>query len=163
MKKENDSEEIQLPDLKHPYPTRTGDAPIHAMEKWLEADRKPIWIEAKREIKAQAIRKLELLEAIHQELIEKAQTVIDDANQNVRLHNIPINAAKIRGKIYYLYRRQEGENWREFFSILSPEEHIQADSQAEFLAAYRLNEDSSWTLLTPLTADDSNRDISQDT
>ncbi|MBN1354895.1 DUF2452 domain-containing protein [bacterium] len=145
-----DQSGFKLPETKLPYPVRPGDARFCTLEEFLASDFKPKWVEAKREIKAQTVQKLELLESIHRELIQKAQMVIQDAELNIRLHDIRMHAAKVRGRVYYLYRNPETDEAEEFFSILTPEEYSQADSKSEFLAAYRLNEDSTWTLMTPL-------------
>jgi hypothetical protein len=132
----------QLPE-KLPYPTRTGDAVFRELERCIEIDRAHVWIEAKREVKAQALRKLELLDELHQDLIRKAQHVVSKAQHDISLHEITINAAKIRGKIYHLYERDTGPNL--FFSILEPSEYALADPEARYRGAFRLNEDSSWS------------------
>ncbi len=135
-----------LPEVKKDYPTRPGDAPFRQLEKMIEVDRKGIWIEAKREVKAQAVRQLKLLDELYKELVQKAGKVIAKAQEDVALHEIPVNAAKRRGRIYYLYQSGHSETSL-FFSILEPAEYAKADPHARFMGMYRLNEDSTWSRL----------------
>jgi hypothetical protein len=122
---------------------KSNSSPFHSLKKWLEGDSELIWNEARQEIKAQAIRKLEMLDEMHQELVERAHSVLDKARDDLRLHGIPVNASKIRGKKYYLYKKDSDGNT--FFSILNPSEYASADPSVIFLAAYFLNEDNTWT------------------
>jgi hypothetical protein len=126
------------------HPVRWDDVSIQSLEKWIDLEKSGHCIEAKREIKSQAIRKLELLDELHRELVAKAHKILLQAQEDLRLHDIHINAAKIRGKLFHLYRSSNQGN-REFFSILSPADYLRADAQAEFVASYRLNEDNTWT------------------
>ena len=136
-----------LEEIKSLYPTHPGSAPFRELERQLEQDRSSIWAEAKREIKTQAIRKLEMLDEVHRDLIRKANAILDQAKKDIFLHELPMNSAKIRGQTYFLY--QESENSvSKFFSILEPHEYVKADPVAVFLGSYRLNEDSTWTLLS---------------
>ena len=139
-------DEFELPEGKLPYPVRTGDAPFRALERFIDIDQGKTLMEAKREIRSHAVHELELLDSLHQDLIRRAQTVIEKARNDLKLHDIAMFGAKIRGKCYYLYEKTHGHP-EEFFSILDPSEYREADSNARFIGAYRLNEDSSWTLI----------------
>ncbi len=142
------SMELNLPEGKLPYPVRPGDAPFKSLERWLDVDRAPVIMEAKREIRAQAVQKLELLDDMHRDLIRRAQAILEKAQEDLRLHDVPMYAAKVRARVYYLYcypHRQDSD----FFSILEPEEYLVADPLAHCKGTYRLNEDSSWTRLDP--------------
>jgi hypothetical protein len=130
---------------KLPVRLRMKSEPFKALEKWLPSDEGAVWVEANREIKSQAIRQLELLDAMHRELVEKAMKILEKAREDIHLHEIPIHAAKIRGKIYYLYDTPIGN--RPFFSILEPQEYLKADPEARFIATYLLQEDNSWMRL----------------
>jgi hypothetical protein len=116
------------------------------LEKWLEEDKGMPGIEIRREIKSQAIRKLELLDDIYRDLVKQARNVLEKARDDLRLHQVPVNASKIRGRIYYLYSHEKAARTL-FFSILNPSEYSQADHSAHFIHAYRLNEDNSWSLV----------------
>jgi len=138
----------KLPENKFPYPTRTGDAPFQQLQKLLELDRASIWKEARREVKAQAVRKLELLDEMHKELVQKAQKILEKAQLDLQLHSITMHSAKIRGRMYYLYELNHSDQAK-FFSILEPAEYEKANPDARYLGTYRLNEDSTWTRLDP--------------
>ncbi|GEM_PF-7069236 len=137
---------FDLPDGKLPYPVRPGDAPFRSLERLIDSSVGQSLMEAKREIRSHAVHELELLDSLHQDLVRRAQAIIEKAKRDLELHDVPMFGAKIRGKCYYRYRKTNGDP-SDFFSILEPSEYRQADADAEFLGAYRLNEDSSWTVI----------------
>ena len=130
-------------------PMRVGDAPFRNMLSLVENE--PGYLgEAKREIRAAALRELQALDEVHQQLLAQAKQVLNKARRDLMLHDIRVNATKIRGKTYYLYQRgqqseESSSESQRFFSILAPAEYKSADPTAIYLATYRLNEDSSWT------------------
>ena len=132
-KKQNDSIQLSV----------KNDGHFQQLDKWLKADFPDAVGEARREIKAQAIRKLELLDEIYMDLVQKAKGVIQRTEEDLRLHDIRMYSKKIRGRLYYLYKR--GDREEEFFSILDPLEYRNADYTAQFIGEYRLNEDGTWT------------------
>ncbi len=132
-------------------PLHPGDGPFRNMLAIPEAAA-GFPLEAKREIRASAVRRLEALEQVHRQILEQAQQIVDAARRDLGLHDLPLNGTKIRGKTYHLYQR-EGRQPPRFFSLLAPEEYRQADPRARHLATYRLNEDSSWTRLDGGTAE----------
>jgi hypothetical protein len=129
-------------------PQRPGDPPFRNLLAIPEGA--PGYLaEAKREIQISALRRLEALDQVYRELVEQARQIVADTRRDLLLHDVPVQAAKIRGLTYHLYERQAARALapRRFFSILAPEEHAQADPLARHLASYRLNEDNSWTRL----------------
>jgi hypothetical protein len=127
-------------------PQRPGDPPFRNLLAIPEGA--PGYLaEAKREIQISALRRLEALDQVYRELVAQAQRIVVDARRDLLLHDLPVQAAKIRGLTYHLYERDGRDAPRRFFSILAPEEHAQADPLARHLASYRLNEDNSWTRL----------------
>ena len=143
----------EMPDGKMPFPVRSNEPPFSSLERYIEIDRLSIWGEAKREIKTQAKKQLELLDQIHKELIEKAHAILDKAKLDIELHEIPMFSSKIRGRTYYLYESGQDIQNSLFFSILDPSEYQLADATAVFRGSYRLNEDSSWTYLASTNPD----------
>lgn len=129
---------------KSGFPSRLRHSPFRALERYI-GDESGIEIgEIIREVKGQAIQKLELLDQLHNDLVKQAKSIVEKAREDLRLHSVHMYSKKNRRKVYYLYR---GKNSEEFFSILDPNEYAQADSGASYLGAYRLNDDSSWTHL----------------
>lgn len=128
-------------------PMRVGDAPFRSLLAIPEAE--PGFIaEAKREIRTSAYRRLEALEQVHRQLLEQAQEIATAARRDLRLHDLPLSATKIRGQTYHLYERADRPRaGRYFLSLLGPADYGAADPRAEHRASYRLNEDSSWTRL----------------
>jgi len=51
-------------------------------------------------------------------LQEQARKVLEEADSSARLHRINCNFKKIPGKIYYVYKKENGE---EYMSMISPE------------------------------------------
>ncbi|KAL7978603.1 hypothetical protein Chor_005585 [Crotalus horridus] len=74
-------------------------------------------------------------------LAEQVEKVLEDAKRDADLHHVACNFVKKPGNIYYLYRRETGQR---YFSLLSPKEWG-ASCPSEFLAAYKLQHDLSWT------------------
>jgi hypothetical protein len=132
----------ELPEGKTLHPTHPNQAPFKALERFLDIDTINDTREAVREIKGHAVKKLEILDQLHGDLVRQARSIVENTREDLRLHNVRMYSKKVRAKIYYLYTRSGGED---FFSILTPGEYEQADPEARFLGAYRLNEDSSWT------------------
>ncbi|XP_027254894.1 uncharacterized protein C1orf50 homolog isoform X6 [Cricetulus griseus] len=74
-------------------------------------------------------------------LAEQVQKVLEDARRDADLHHVACNMVKKPGNIYYLYQRESGQ---QYFSIISPEEWG-AGCPHDFLGAYKLQHDLSWT------------------
>jgi len=75
-------------------------------------------------------------------LQEQARKVLEDARINSLLHKTSCNFKKIPGKVYYVYKQRKNPD-QEFISMISPQEW--GASGPEFVAAYRLEHDMSWT------------------
>jgi hypothetical protein len=124
------------------YPVHPGDPPFTSLAERLEEERLSPALETRREIRDSALRRLQLLEEMHRDLLARAQRIVSQARRDLELHEIPMNCAKGRGQVYYLYRHPEEGR---FFSILRPEEYAQADPEAEYEGAWFLNYDGTWS------------------
>uniref|UniRef100_A0A0N5AGU9 DUF2452 domain-containing protein n=1 Tax=Syphacia muris TaxID=451379 RepID=A0A0N5AGU9_9BILA len=71
----------------------------------------------------------------------QAEKALIEAKRDEELHNVACNFQKVPGKIYYLYQQRNGTK---FFSMISPEEWGSLNEN-EFIAAYKLEADRSWT------------------
>ncbi|XP_006013742.1 uncharacterized protein C1orf50 homolog isoform X2 [Latimeria chalumnae] len=92
-------------------------------------------------VRANASNRLTVIaEQIHY-LQEQARKVLEEAKRDADLHHVACNIVKKPGNIYYLYKRESGQK---YFSILSPKEWGVACPH-EFLGAYKLQHDMSWT------------------
>ncbi|XP_015274144.1 PREDICTED: uncharacterized protein C1orf50 homolog [Gekko japonicus] len=74
-------------------------------------------------------------------LAEEVQKVLQEATKDADLHHVACNFVKKPGNIYYLYRRASGQR---YLSILSPKDWGPS-CPSEFLGAYKLQHDMSWT------------------
>lgn len=92
-------------------------------------------------IRANATSKLSVIAEQVQYLQEQARKVLEDAHRDADLHHIACNMVKKPGNIYYLYQRESGQR---YFSIISPKEWG-AGCPHDFLGAYKLQHDLSWT------------------
>ncbi len=88
-----------------------------------------------------ASTKLKMIQDQIDYLQQQAIQIIDSANQNMLLHNIPCGVKKRPGNTYFLYERDDNN---QFFSILSPEEWGSM-VPGKFISAYRLEHDMTWT------------------
>ncbi|XP_040144416.1 uncharacterized protein C1orf50 homolog isoform X1 [Ictidomys tridecemlineatus] len=92
-------------------------------------------------IRANATNKLTVIAEQIQYLQEKARKVLEDAHRDADLHRAACNMVKKPGNIYYLYKRESGQ---QYFSIISPKEWG-TSCPHDFLGAYKLQHDLSWT------------------
>ncbi|XP_067873580.1 uncharacterized protein C1orf50 homolog [Heterodontus francisci] len=92
-------------------------------------------------VRANACNRLTVIAEQIQYLQEKARKVLEEAKRDADLHHIACNVVKKPGTVYFMYRRDSGQR---YFSILSPKEWGQSCPH-EFLAAYKLQHDMSWT------------------
>uniref|UniRef100_A0A8C2NCS3 DUF2452 domain-containing protein n=1 Tax=Capra hircus TaxID=9925 RepID=A0A8C2NCS3_CAPHI len=88
----------------------------------------------------QKVRRRVIAEQI-EHLQEQARKVLEDARRDADLHHVACNMVKKPGNIYYLYKRESGQ---QYFSIISPEEWGTSRPH-DFLGAYKLQHDLSWT------------------
>ncbi|KAM4807031.1 uncharacterized protein C1orf50 homolog [Urocitellus parryii] len=92
-------------------------------------------------IRANATNKLTVIAEQIQYLQEQARKVLADAHRDADLHRAACNMVKKPGNIYYLYKRESGQ---QYFSIISPQEWG-TSCPHDFLGAYKLQHDLSWT------------------
>lgn len=74
-------------------------------------------------------------------LQDAARAVLEEARQDQALHRAECAFKRQPGKVYYLYRRVDGSR---YFSMLSPPDW-RGNPPHEFVGAYRLEADLSWT------------------
>lgn len=91
--------------------------------------------------RANACSKLTVIAEQVRFLQEQARRVLEESRRNAKLHHVACNFKKIPGQMYFLYRRTSGQR---YFSRLSPEEWGQ-NCPHEFLGAFKLEHDMSWT------------------
>ncbi|XP_062889325.1 uncharacterized protein C1orf50 homolog [Mobula hypostoma] len=92
-------------------------------------------------VRANATNKLTMIAEQIQYLQDKARKVLEEAGKDADLHHIACNIVKKPGTVYFMYRRESGQR---YFSILSPKEWGPSCPH-EFLGAYKLQHDQSWT------------------
>ncbi|KAM8927995.1 uncharacterized protein C1orf50 homolog [Pelodytes ibericus] len=92
-------------------------------------------------IRANASNRLTVIAEQIRVLQEQARRVLEEAKRDAELHHAACNVVKKPGNIYYLYKRESGQK---YFSILSPKDWG-SSCPHEFLAAYKLQHDMSWT------------------
>ncbi|XP_078095203.1 uncharacterized protein C1orf50 homolog isoform X1 [Mustelus asterias] len=92
-------------------------------------------------VRANACNRLTGIAEQMQYLQEKARKVLEEAKRDADLHHVACNVVKKPGTVYFMYRRETGQ---QYFSILSPKEWGQSCPH-EFLGAYKLQHDMSWT------------------
>ncbi|NP_001088694.1 uncharacterized protein C1orf50 homolog [Xenopus laevis] len=92
-------------------------------------------------IRANACNRLTVIAEQIRMLQEQARRVLEEAKRDADLHHAACNVVKKPGNIYYLYQRESGQR---YFSILSPKDWGPSCPH-EFLAAYKLQHDMSWT------------------
>ncbi|CAI5782756.1 Uncharacterized protein PODLI_1B036544 [Podarcis lilfordi] len=91
--------------------------------------------------RANACNRLTVIAEQIRYLQEQARKVLEEANRDADLHHVACNFVKKPGNVYYLYRRDSGQR---YFSMLSPKEWG-TSCPSEFLGAYKLQHDMSWT------------------
>lgn len=79
-------------------------------------------------------------------LKDEARKVLEETQQNQRLHRAHCQFKKIPGKLYHLYIKPNGDL---YFSMLSPHEWGGKPAH-EFQGSYRLEADMSWKAVEEL-------------
>ncbi|XP_051786359.1 uncharacterized protein C1orf50 homolog isoform X1 [Erpetoichthys calabaricus] len=92
-------------------------------------------------VRGNACNKLTVIAEQIRYLQEQARKVLEDAKIDGDLHHVACNFVKKPGNVYYLYMRESGQR---YFSILSPKEWG-SSCPHEFLGAYKLQMDMSWS------------------
>ncbi|XP_053136765.1 uncharacterized protein C1orf50 homolog [Hemicordylus capensis] len=106
-------------------------------------------------VRANACNRLTVIAEQIRYLQEQARKVLEDANRDADLHHVACNFVKKPGNIYYLYRRESGQR---YFSMLSPKDWG-SSCPSEFLGAYKLQQDMSWTPSDAIEKRDAELDI----
>jgi len=78
----------------------------------------------------------------------QAREVLETAHEDMQLHRAKCNFRRIPGKVYHLYRHNNGEL---HFSMLSPNDW-RGRPPHEFVGSYRLESDLSWVPATQAPA-----------
>ncbi|XP_077998501.1 uncharacterized protein C1orf50 homolog [Glandiceps talaboti] len=91
--------------------------------------------------RANASNKLMTIAEQIRHLQEQAKKVLQEAKRDADLHHAACNIKKRPGQMYYLYKRESGQ---QYFSILSRQEWG-ASCPHEYVGAYKLEYDMSWT------------------
>jgi len=94
-------------------------------------------------IRANAGNRLRLIGEQIKFLQEQAKKVLYEAKRDNDLHHAACNMVKKPGTVYHMYERKSGQK---YLSILSPQEWGPSCPH-EFLAAFKLEHDMSWTPL----------------
>jgi len=90
--------------------------------------------------RATAGSKLQVIAEQVRFLQQQAKSILEEASLNNQLHHIACNFKKVPGKIYYVYKRDNGKH---YMSLISPEEW--GENGPEFVAAYKLEYDMTFT------------------
>lgn len=108
-------------------------------------------------VKSNVTNKLSLIADQILFLQEQAKQILEKAKLEMELHSAACNLAKKPGNIYYYYKRASGQN---YLSIMSPTDWG-VYCPHEFLAAYRLENDNSWTPVDDLKKFDDRKSLIQ--
>lgn len=120
-----------------PYPTSRLAAPIDLVDMAREIEK------ADQALGLVVGAKLEVIRDQMRTLKEQARQLLEEARLSARLQRAKCNFKKIPGKIYHLYRRQDGEL---YFSMISPDEWRGSPPHA-FEGSYKVEIDLSLRLL----------------
>jgi hypothetical protein len=127
----------QLPAHASPYPLSRLAPQFDLVDMAREIQ------EADRILNLRASAKLQVIAEQIKSLQAQARSILDDIQRDQMLHRAECHFVRRPNQIYYLYRRPEGSL---YFSLLSMQDwHDQPPH--EFLGAYRLEADMSWTLV----------------
>ncbi len=122
-----------------PYPVTRLSAPISLVDVAQQ-------IEAASEVIAMRTNaQLQVIAEQIQTLRERAEQLMQQAQDDLALHQAECGFRKIVGQEYHLYQVDDG---RHVISRLSPSDYGGRPPHA-FVASYRLETDQSWTCVTP--------------
>jgi len=79
------------------------------------------------------------LRSRYEELQEEFRKLVETSDDTQRMYNASISFVPIVGQVYYLYQRENGEEW---VSMVEPEKFN--GYYHEFVGSYRLATDSVW-------------------
>jgi hypothetical protein len=85
--------------------------------------------------------KLKVIAEQMKALQQEARTILESSARDQQLHRARCNFKRQPGKIYHLYRKEDGST---YFSMLAPQEWGEQPPHP-FVGSYRLESDMSWT------------------
>ncbi|XP_036602053.1 uncharacterized protein C1orf50 homolog [Trichosurus vulpecula] len=124
-----------FPGLVSPYRTHRVANPEDLVELAQQVQK------ADEFIRANATNKLIVIAEQIRHLQTQARKVLEEARKDAELHHVACSVVKKPGNIYYLYKRENGQ---QYFSIISPKEWGESCPH-DCLGAYKLQHDFSWT------------------
>ncbi|MEK9697617.1 MAG: DUF2452 domain-containing protein [Candidatus Poseidoniales archaeon] len=80
------------------------------------------------------------LRSRYEELQEEFRKLVETSEDTQRMYNASISFLPIVGKVYYLYKREDGSEW---VSMIDPDEWGHG-YDFEYIGSYRLATDSVW-------------------
>lgn len=101
--------------------------------------------EADRILNLRASAKLQIIAEQIKSLQAQARVILDEIQRDQSLHRAECHFVRRPNQVYYLYRRPQGSL---YFSLLSVRDWHQRPPH-EFIGAYRLEADMSWTPIDP--------------
>ena len=132
-------EKYDGPDRLSPYPVSRSGGPVDLVETAARI------AAADDMLSMQAAGKLKLLAEQIEELQEKARKILQETKWNQDLHRAQCGFSRITGNVYYLYRKNDNSL---VFSMIGKDEWKRGGLQSspfEYIGAYRLENDNSWT------------------
>ncbi|MFW6051917.1 MAG: DUF2452 domain-containing protein [Myxococcota bacterium] len=123
------------PDRSSPYPVSRLAPPMDLVDAAREIQK------ADETIRSHVGSKLRVIAEQMRALRDQAEAVMQEAQRDADLHRATCQFQKRPGRVYHLYRKQDGSL---YFSMLSPEDWKGAPPH-EHAGSYRLEADMSWT------------------
>lgn len=95
---------------------------------------------ADNSIKMRVDHKLKVIVKQIKSLQDEAKKILEEAEEDMKLHNVKCSFKKVPGEILHLYIKDDGDM---YFSRLSPAEKI-GGSANQYLGSYKMNLDHSF-------------------
>ncbi len=134
-KKYEGAERHEGSDHSAPYPVSRLAPPIELVDIARQIE------QADAMVNTRVGSKLKVIADQIKALQAEARSILEDAQRDQELHHAKCNFKRQPGKLYHLYRKDDGTR---YFSMLSPEDW-RGDPPHAFLGSYRLEADMSWT------------------
>lgn len=122
------------------YPTSRADAPIRLVDKAQEIEN------ATQSIQNGVHQKLDIILNEIRHLQKMAKDIIEKAENDIALHQIPCNFEKKTGDVIYLYLKNSKNKKEHYFSRLSPKDW-NFQPLDEYKGAYEIQFDMSYKKL----------------
>ena len=138
----DDDERMKYKGVGHSGMDHSAPYPVSRMAPAIElVDLARQISEADRMVNTRVSAKLKVIADQIKSLQREARAVLEEARQDLELHNAQCSFKRIPGRIYHLYQRDDGTR---YFSMLSPQDW-NASPPHSFMGSYRLENDLSWT------------------